>query len=160
MKKFSNGIDQKNIIEKFGPSRLYAFLKVGLLILLSIVTVVLAYTVFPPLIFGGILFAFLAWYRYMTILQIQYTLTLETLTVRTGLISRTYNNLELYRVKDYIVSQSATERIFNLMTVKLVTTDASSPELILEGIELSNITETIRELVQKARMKNNVYEIN
>lgn len=160
MKKFSNGIDQKNILEQFSPSRIFAFLKVGVLLLLTIASTIVAVSYFPLFIFASIVFAFLAWYRYMYILFTTYTLTTETLTVRTGIIARNFNNLELFRVKDYLISQSATERIFGLMTVKLITTDTTNPELLMEGIPLSNITETIRDLVQKARLNNRIFEIN
>lgn len=160
MKTFSNGIDQKNIISVFSPSRIFAFINVCTLVLLSILSTVISMYFFPIFIFAGIAFAFLSWYRYMYIIFTSYTLTAETLTVRTGVVARSYNNLELYRVKDYLITQSALERIFGIMTVKLITTDTTNPELLLQGIPVSNITETIRDLVQKARLNNRIFEIN
>lgn len=157
---FNNGIDQRNVVASFSPSRIYGLLKVAPLLLLSIASVFLAIVFNPMIVFIGIISASVAWYKYLTILFIKYTLTTETLTVRTGIIARRFNNLELFRVKDYVVSQSMTERIFQLMTVTLITTDTTNPKATLDGIPLSNITETIRDLVQKARTHNRIFEIN
>jgi len=66
----------------------------------------------------------------------------------------------MYRIKDYVVRQSAVMRIFGIMSVTLLTTDLTTGTLVLQGIPLSNIAETIRGLVQRARMKNRIFEIN
>lgn len=157
---YKNGIDPKNIVASFSPSRIYGFLKVSPLLLISIVLMLLAVFYHPVLIFISIITSFVAWFKYLTILFIKYTLTTETLTVRTGIIARKFNNLELYRVKDYVVTQSVIERVFKLMTVTLISTDTSSPEIRLVGIPLSDITETIRDLVQQTRNNNKIFEIN
>jgi|GEM_PF-4314994 len=46
------------------------------------------------------------------------------------------------------------------MTVSLITTDATDPELRLEGIPMSDMADRIRGLVQKARLDNRIFEIN
>lgn len=141
-----NGIDQKNVIAKFNPSKIYALIMVSTFLLLSTLAIIVFIIFYPILIFLGIVLSFMAWVRYMT--------------VRTGIISRQFNNLELYRVKDYIVTQSVSERLFGLMTVTLITNDITNPTVKLQGILVSNITETIRDLVQKARNNNRILEIN
>lgn len=155
-----NGIDQKNVIAKFSPSKIYALIMVSPFLLLSTLAIIVSIIFYPILIFLGIVLSFMAWVRYISVIYIKYTLTLETLTVRTGIISRQFNNLELYRVKDYIVTQSVSERLFGLMTVTLITNDISNPTVKLQGVLVSNITETIRDLVQKARNNNRILEIN
>lgn len=155
-----NGIDQKNVIAKFSPSKIYALIMVSPFLLLSTLAIIVSIIFYPILIFLGIVLSFMAWVRYISVIYIKYTLTVETLTVRTGIISRQFNNLELYRVKDYIVTQSVSERLFGLMTVTLITNDISNPTVKLQGILVSNITETIRDLVQKARNNNRILEIN
>lgn len=155
-----NGIDQKNVIAKFSPSKIYALIMVSPFLLLSTLAIIVSIIFYPILIFLGIVLSFMAWVRYISVIYIKYTLTVETLTVRTGIISRQFNNLELYRVKDYIVTQSVSERLFGLMTVTLITNDITNPTVKLQGILVSNITETIRDLVQKARNNNRILEIN
>lgn len=155
-----NGIDQKNVIAKFSLSKIYALIMVSPFLLLSTLAIIVSIIFYPILIFLGIVLSFMAWVRYISVIYIKYTLTVETLTVRTGIISRQFNNLELYRVKDYIVTQSVSERLFGLMTVTLITNDISNPTVKLQGILVSNITETIRDLVQKARNNNRILEIN
>lgn len=155
-----NGIDQKNVIAKFSPSKIYALIIVSPFLLLSTLAIIVSIIFYPILIFLGIVLSFMAWVRYISVIYIKYTLTVETLTVRTGIISRQFNNLELYRVKDYIVTQSVSERLFGLMTVTLITNDITNPTVKLQGILVSNITETIRDLVQKARNNNRILEIN
>lgn len=49
-------------------------------------------------------------------------------------------------------------RVFNVMTITLITTDETNPLLKLEGIPFSNIDETIRDLVQKNRRNNRIFE--
>lgn len=155
-----NGIDQKNVIAKFSPSKIYALIIVSPFLLLSTLAIIVSVIFYPILIFLGIVLSFMAWVRYISVIYIKYTLTVETLTVRTGIISRQFNNLELYRVKDYIVTQSVSERLFGLMTVTLITNDITNPTVKLQGILVSNITKTIRDLVQKARNNNRILEIN
>lgn len=155
-----NRIDQKNVIAKFNPSKIYALIMVSPFLLLSTLAIIVSIIFYPILIFLGIVLSFMAWVRYISVIYIKYTLTVETLTVRTGIISRQFNNLELYRVKDYIVTQSVSERLFGLMTVTLITNDITNPTVKLQGILVSNITETIRDLVQKARNNNRILEIN
>jgi len=148
------------VVARFSPHRLYAFVRVGKLLLASLALTVAGLKFFPLLVLAALATSFAAWYRYMQILFTEYTLTEETLTVRKGIVARNFNNLELYRVKDYIVAQSVSERVFGLMTVKLITTDATHPELRLEGIALSDMAERIRDLVQRARLENRIFEIN
>lgn len=159
MKKFQNGIDQ-NVIEKLRPTNIYAFMNVLPLMLASVVSMVVAALFFHLLIFASVLLALIAWYRFLYTINIQYMITEESITVRTGIIARRFDNLELYRVKDYVVSQSVAMRIFGIMSVTLFTTDLTNGTVVLKGVPLSNVTEKIRQLVQDARIKNRIFEIN
>ncbi|MCL4638344.1 MAG: PH domain-containing protein [Olivibacter sp.] len=159
-KKFRNGINQEDVVEVLRPSPIFAFASVFPLMAIAIISLFLAVIYLNLLIFVSLITILLASYRFLYINKIRYTLTKETITVRTGIIARRFDNLELFRVKDYIVSQSVFERIFGLMTVNLHTTDLSTVNLKLEGIPLSNVTEKIRDLVQEARLNNRIFEIN
>lgn len=68
--------------------------------------------------------------------------------------------MELYRVKDYVITQSLLMQCFQLMDLTLKTTDAENPVIWMRGIPRSDILEQIREYVQDARKTNNILEID
>jgi uncharacterized membrane protein YdbT with pleckstrin-like domain len=80
--------------------------------------------------------------------------------MREGVFSLSKNFLELYRVKDYEVSQSFFMRIFNLMNVRLHTSDKTSPILDFTGIPKSDVTEIIRNWVEIERKRKGVREFD
>jgi len=159
-KKFINGINQDDVVEVLKPSAIYAFTSVLPLMILTFITLFLAVAYLKVLVFVSLITAVLAFYRFLYIKLMSYTITKQTITVRTGIVARKFDNLELFRVKDYMVNQSVFERIFGLMTVSLHTTDLSTRNLEMKGIPLSDITEQIRDLVQEVRLSNRIFEIN
>ncbi|QJD98539.1 PH domain-containing protein (plasmid) [Mucilaginibacter robiniae] len=102
----------------------------------------------------------MAFYRFFYIRNTVYILSEETLKVRTGMFNYTLITLELYRVKDYIIKQNIVMRLLKIMTLTLITTDKQDVVVALTGIRQSNINDTIRELVQRARAKSKIIEIN
>lgn len=158
--KFTNGINQSDVVKILRPSPLYAFASVFPMLVIAGVSLYFAVTISKLIVFVSLISIFVAAYRYLYINLIRYTITKQTITARTGIIARKFDNLELFRVKDYIVSQSVFGRIFGLMTINLHTTDLSNPSLRMAGVPLSNITEIIRDLVQEARLNNRIFEIN
>ena len=158
--KFINGINQTDVVKVLRPSPLYAFASVFPMLVIAGVSLYFAVTISKLIVFVSLISIFVAAYRYLYINLIRYTITKQTIMARTGIIARKFDNLELFRVKDYIVSQSVFERIFSLMTINLHTTDLSDPNLRMAGVPLSNITEIIRDLVQEARLNNQIFEIN
>jgi len=68
--------------------------------------------------------------------------------------------LELFRIKDYIITQSLTKQIFKLMDLTLKGTDPENPVVHLVGIPESDIIDIIRERVLLARKNNNIVELN
>lgn len=80
----------------------------------------------------------------------------------TGVFSRRIDFLEMYRIKDYIVKQSFVFRILNLMTFTLLANDKNSQNktIIMQGITVTILPDKIRDLVQQARLKNRVFEVD
>lgn len=140
------------------PTNIYAIAIVSKFLLLAVIFLILAIMFFDALIFISLALAAYMWYKFLSIISINYIINNETIVVRTGIISRNFNSLELYRVKDYITNQSVIMRVFNVMTITLMTTDETNPVLKLEGIPFSNIDETIRDLVQQNRRHNRIFE--
>lgn len=100
-------------------------------------------------------------YKCLFILSYRYELSTEQLTVQKGVLNRTVNYLELYRVKDLVLKQSFLERIFNLMQVYIITWDASEPLIIIKGIKYSEqLTDTMRSHIQQCRIQNNVFSFD
>ncbi len=143
---------------KISPSNIFAFLKAFKFLFLSVISMFLAIKLSPYLIFISIIFAITMWLKFLSIISIVYSISPETIIVRKGIISRQFNSLELYRIKDYMTNQTLFMRFFNLMTVKLVTHDTTDPILLLEGIPFSDIDHVIRKLVQECRVNNRIFE--
>jgi uncharacterized membrane protein YdbT with pleckstrin-like domain len=140
------------------PTNIYAIAIVAKFLVLAIIFLILAILYFDVLIFVSLILTAFMWYKFLSIISINYIISDETIIVRTGIIARNFNSLELYRVKDYITHQSIIMRVFNVMTITLITTDDTNPLLKLEGIPFSNVDETIRDLVQKNRRNNRIFE--
>lgn len=108
----------------------------------------------------GICFLGAAWYKFLYWHNTFYYFIEEVIKVRKGLFSLKTNQLELFRVKDYVITQPFLMRVFNIMTVILHTTDVNSKRVLLEGIPNSNIVDQIRILVLETRAKNRIFELN
>ncbi|MFV0591545.1 MAG: PH domain-containing protein [Draconibacterium sp.] len=160
MGKFHNGVGDAEVLASLHPTNIYAISKILPFFLLVVVCIVVAYF-FQPAFYGvAYVLAIFAWWRFLSIIVLNYIVTKELIIVRTGVIARGYDSLELFRVKDYNIQQSVFMRLFGIMSVRLYTTDLSSPTLVIMGVPLSDITAQIRDLVQKARINNRIFEIN
>jgi uncharacterized membrane protein YdbT with pleckstrin-like domain len=142
------------------PAVSYAFLKIFHLLLAALFFCGLGWLLLPAFIFIGILFSGIALYRFLQTRAILYHLTEETLEVQTGILFKRTDHLELYRVKDYVVTQNPLMQALGLMNLELITTDKTNIILVLKGIPYSDLVEIIRERVQKARQHNNIVELN
>lgn len=87
-------------------------------------------------------------------------LTAEYIRVTRGIFFKRIDQVELFRVKDYIITQSFLLQVFKLMYLTLKSTDPENPVIRFAGIPESDITDTIRDRVLAARKHNNIYELN
>jgi uncharacterized membrane protein YdbT with pleckstrin-like domain len=142
------------------PAMSFAFLKILPLILLSLTFLLLAWYLSHYFLIFSFAVAVAAWYRLLYIRSCSYLITPEEIKTGSGIFFRRTDYMEMYRIKDYVVTQPLMLRIFGLMNVTLKSTDAENPVLLLAGILASELIETIREYVQEARKNNNIYEIN
>jgi len=153
-------IDRENAVARLSPSKKHAFVSVFNILALGAASLALAKFVSVFFILSFLLLLGVAGYRFLYIVFIEYVITGETISTTTGIVARRVDITELYRVKDYVVKQSVFQRLFGLMTVTLITSDITHPELNLMGIPKSNIVEIVRTLVQEARRRNRVFETN
>lgn len=155
----SIGIPNQERYLQLSPTISYCFLSVFGLLFIAVALLVGAFWL-NMLCLPAIVVLAMAFYRFFYIRLTLYILTEETLKIRTGIFSYTLVTLELYRVKDYVIKQNLIMRILKIMTLTLFTTDKQDVVIALNGIPQSNLNDTIRDLVQRARAKSKIIEIN
>ena len=126
----------------------------------SQVTNLFAYIVcflFSPLLFPLVI----AYYIYIKTKRTIYVITDERLRVYSGVFIRRIDDVELYRVKDTIYLQPFFLAWFGLCNIQLITSDATWGDAIIAGIPNGRmIREKIRHVVEKAREKKGVREVD
>jgi uncharacterized membrane protein YdbT with pleckstrin-like domain len=104
--------------------------------------------------------AMIVW-KWLVIANTHYELTTQRLRTRTGILNKHFDELELYRVRDYKLEQPFIQRLFSLSTVILTTSDKSNPLLVLKAIPRGELLrEQMRTHVEEARMRRGVREID
>lgn len=142
------------------PAALYAFLKVLPLLLAALLFLVIAWYFFIAIIWLSFFAMLAAWYRFLYTWSTIYLITPEFIRIRTGIFSKRLDSLEMYRIKDYVIYQPFILQVFHLMNLTLKTTDPENKTVVLTGIPVSDIVDTIRDHVQEARLHNRIFEIN
>jgi uncharacterized membrane protein YdbT with pleckstrin-like domain len=142
------------------PAMLFAFLKALPLIILALTFLLLAWWLSPYFIAFSLVVSGLAWYRLLYIRSFKYQVTAEYILLTQGIFFKRIDQVELFRVKDYIITQSFIMQVCQIMVLTLKSTDAENATIRFQGIPESNIIETIRERVLEARKSNNIYELN
>jgi uncharacterized membrane protein YdbT with pleckstrin-like domain len=90
-----------------------------------------------------------------------YELTTQRLKVTRGILNRRLDELELFRVKDYVMDQPLFLRLVGLGNITLVTSDATTHSIVLRAIaDVQAVRETLRTAVQSERDRKRVREID
>jgi uncharacterized membrane protein YdbT with pleckstrin-like domain len=142
------------------PANLLAFIRVFPLILLAVVFLLLAWWLSTFFILFSLGVLAVAWYRFLLTRSFRYMIEPEFIRITNGILFKRTEQVELYRVKDYTITQPFLHQLFKIMDLTLKTTDPGNPVIVLRGIPESDIVDTIRERVQEARQHNKIYEIN
>jgi membrane protein YdbS with pleckstrin-like domain len=142
------------------PASLFAFLKASPLILLAVTLLLLAWWLSPYIILFSLAACGAAWYRILYIRSFRYLIAVEYIRISYGIFHKRIDQAEMFRVKDFIVTQSFLLQLFKLMNLTLISTDRSDEIIYFQGIPESSIVDTIRDRVQEARHHNNIYELN
>lgn len=102
-----------------------------------------------------------ALWRWLDTRSTVYTLTDQRLTLRSGVLSRSTDDIELYRIKDTRLEQGVLQRLVGLGTIVLVTSDTSMPTLLLPNIAGAEaVREQIRLHVERRRDAKGVREMD
>jgi uncharacterized membrane protein YdbT with pleckstrin-like domain len=87
----------------------------------------------------------------------EYELTTQRFKVRSGILNRKLDELELFRVRDYGMNQPIWLRVFGLGNITMMTSDASSPSVMLQAIaDVEGVREKLRSAVQAERDRRRV----
>jgi uncharacterized membrane protein YdbT with pleckstrin-like domain len=104
--------------------------------------------------------AWMLW-RWLQVRARVYQLTSERLLITHGVFNKVQETLELYRVRDLQTTSSFLQRMFGLQSLNLITSDSSTPELILDHVAASaGLPDHFRMLVEECRRRKRVREID
>lgn len=88
---------------------------------------------------------------------LRYRLTSQRLFVYRGLIARGVDEIELFRIKDVTVQQTLMQRLLGVGTVSVLSSDDSTPQLVLPGVEDPlGFKETLRTEYRAARKREHM----
>ena len=142
------------------PALIFAVSKTLPFILASLAFLILAWSLTPVFLCFSFLLMVYALYRFVSCRHCLYIITPEVIKIRRGVLIRRFDQVELFRMKDYIIVQSLFARVFRLMDVTLKSSDPENPVLYLQGIPESDLVDIIRNYVKEARRHNQIVEIN
>ncbi|MBD1395181.1 PH domain-containing protein [Mucilaginibacter glaciei] len=142
------------------PAMSFAVIKILPLIFLALIFLLLAWYLSSFFLLFSIGTLAAGWYRLLYIRKSIYLITPEVVRISRGIFFKRTDMLEIYRVKDYVITQSFILQLLGLMNLTLKSTDAENPVIWMVGIPESDIIDTIRDYVQEARKHNRIYEIN
>lgn len=100
-------------------------------------------------------------FSFLSIWTIKYKFSNQRIFIYSGIFSRTREEIELYRIKDYKIVSPFIYRIFFLSNVIIFTSDHSSPVFTLFAIKNSEeVTNTLRLFVEENRKEKSVRQFD
>lgn len=86
-----------------------------------------------------------------------YTITSQRIMVKTGLIGKNVEEIELLRVRDLSVAQSIMDRMLGIGTLTVFSDDASAPQLLFRKIHnAQTVKDVLRKAVRDEKIANNI----
>jgi len=90
-----------------------------------------------------------------------FELTTQRFKVTSGVFTKKTETLELYRVKDIETQQPFMSRLVGIENIKMTTTDASSPVVLVDAVPSSvGFADKLRNQVEIIRQQKRVREID
>jgi len=132
-----------------------------LLAIAGIVLAVMGYGLyFLGLVAVSLLIILWRWFENMAA---KYEVTEERLIIRRGIVSKSIDEIELYRIKDIKIDFSLINQVAGIGRLTIASSDETTRagDLVIAGIDRAQERrETLRRLVDAARQKRNVREID
>lgn len=102
-----------------------------------------------------------AFYRWLEVKSTTYRLTTERLITERGILNKTTDTLELYRVRDLQVTQPFWIRLFGLENIHLITADTSTPCVVIDCVPKDLVLpDKFRVQVEASRMAKRVRTVD
>lgn len=102
----------------------------------------------------------IALWKWLVVKTTTYELTTERLRFRHGVLNRSIEQLELYRVRDYHVHQPLWLRLFSRANIILNTADQTHPVFRLEAVaEAEQLMDQLRAHVEACRARKGVRDL-
>ena len=90
-----------------------------------------------------------------------YELTSQRLRIRSGILNKKTDEMELFRVRDYTMEQPFLLRLVGLGNMTLITSDATTPTLVMRAIPgVEAVREKLRSAVQNERDRKRVRQLD
>lgn len=90
-----------------------------------------------------------------------YELTSQRLRIRSGILNKKVDELELFRVRDYTMDQPLLLRLVGLGNLTMITSDASTPTVSMRAIhDVEAVREKLRSAVQSERDRKRVRQLD
>ena len=102
-------------------------------------------------------------WRWFENMAAKYEVTEERLIIRRGIVSKSIDEIELYRIKDIKIDFSLINQVAGIGRLTIASSDETTRagDLVIAGIDRAQERrETLRRLVDAARQKRNVREID
>tara|TARA_B110000003_G_scaffold256242_1_gene273652 strand:+ start:299 stop:616 length:318 start_codon:yes stop_codon:yes gene_type:complete len=100
-------------------------------------------------------------WRFLTIRTWKITITNQRIIEEKGVLSKTTNELELFRVKDLKLDQPFFLRLVGLSNIILLTSDRTNKRYVIEGVDNGkDLREKLRVSVEKRRDEKKVREVD
>lgn len=136
----------------------------GFMFSISMVLLLLAgydpITIKAPFYLAGTVTTLIMLYGCLYLNNLNFIITPEQLIIEYGVLHRTSDYIELYRVVDFCERRNIPEQLFGLKTVSVFSGDRTKPKLDIYGIkEKIDVVGIIRERVEFNKKKKGVYEI-
>jgi uncharacterized membrane protein YdbT with pleckstrin-like domain len=102
-----------------------------------------------------------ALYRWLVVKTTTFQLTTERLITERGILNKTTDTLELYRVRDLQVTQPFWTRLFGLENIHLLTADTSTPSVLIDCVPAAlGLPDKFRVQVEASRMAKRVRTVD
>ena len=86
-----------------------------------------------------------------------YSLDSHALNVQTGLFNQSFEEIKLYRIRDFTVRRNFIQRMFGLGTIHICSADSSSPEFDIINVKnCMEVKKLISDQVELAKDKSGV----
>lgn len=114
---------------------------------------------FPPVGFAiPVLWVFLIGMFAYKKLSVHYELTTQRFIHKSGILKRITDRIEVIDIDDVTYEQGIVQRMLNVGTIRVSSSDRSHPELVLSGIDgVQEVADTIDDIRRKERRRRGLH---